>query len=106
MKVLKTTDTSKWSYKFTCPQCESELEAERGDVKHEHYSGDFLEPSYDNYIVSCPICQRQQTVPTDKIPKALQVQIKNKQFANPGTSFEDSWRIELPKNYNPNENKE
>lgn len=89
MKVLKTTDTSKWSYKFTCGQCDSELEAERGDVKHEHYSGDFREPSYDSYSVSCPVCQRTQTVPTDKIPKALQIQIKNKKFANPGTTYVD-----------------
>jgi hypothetical protein len=87
MKVLKTTDTSKWSYKFTCAQCESELEAERGDVKHQHYSGDFREPSYDVYTVSCPICKRSQTIPMDKIPKALQIQIKNKKFSNPEVSY-------------------
>lgn len=98
MKVLKTADTSKWSYKFTCPQCESLLEAERGDVKYEHHDGCIRDPDYDTWTVSCPICQRSQNIPEKDIPKALQVQIKNKQFANPGVSYTVSSSDDLSDN--------
>lgn len=78
MKVLKTVDTSDWSYKFTCGDCDSELLAEANDVRRHYYSGDFREPSSESFSCSCPVCGKSQPIPTASIPKALRVELKKK----------------------------
>ena len=37
MKVLKKQDVSGWSYKYTCDNCESELEVESKDLIYAKY---------------------------------------------------------------------
>ena len=76
MKVLKKVETKGWSYKHTCANCDSELEAEGGDLKYDYYPGDFRDPSYESFHCTCPECGQQFTVPTNKIPKLLQLAAK------------------------------
>ena len=112
MKVLKKTDTSKWSWRTKCVKCESELEAERGDIKHSlsEDDGPFRPGSIDLWTITCPMCSNEIYLSEKEIPKLLQMEVKQKKFSSPGVSFVDSWQqvggVELPKNYNPNENKE
>ncbi len=77
MKVLKRPDTA-WSYKHTCSTCTAELEVEKSDVKFSSYPGDFREPGYETWSATCPICQHGFNIPVTAIPKAVQVEIKNK----------------------------
>lgn len=111
MKVLKKTDTSKWSWRTKCVQCESELEAERGDIKHDISEADGpYRPRSDTWFINCPVCSNTIFLSEKDIPKLLQMEVKQNKHASPGVSFVDSWQqaggVDLPKNYNPHENKE
>ncbi len=71
MKILERRDWEKeWTYKFTCPQCESKLEAESKDLHHTPSSGgnphDFCEESF---WVQCPVCSQRVTMPHEGISK-------------------------------------
>ena len=78
MKVLKKLDVSNWRYKKTCEKCDSELEIEVSDVKHQHYSGDQRDPSYDEYWANCPVCSAKLQITKDKMPKLIQIQVEKK----------------------------
>jgi len=78
MKIIKQTETKEWSHKFTCSECDSELEAEAGDIKVTHYDGDFREPAYDSWHVNCPVCSHQTSILENKIPKLVKVKAKQK----------------------------
>lgn len=84
MKILKRPDTQ-WSYKHTCSNCTAELEVEKSDVKHTSYPGDFREPGYETWSATCPICMVSFTIPESKLPKAVQVEIKDKRVSSSGT---------------------
>ena len=56
MKVLKKINTDNWKYKILCSQCDSELEAEKGDVKYEYHDGDCRDPGYETWDIICPVC--------------------------------------------------
>lgn len=84
MKILKRPDTQ-WSLKHTCTNCTAELEIEKQDVKHTHYAGDFRESSSDSWTTNCPICGQSIYISENNIPKAVQVEIKNKPSASSGT---------------------
>ena len=77
MKVIKAPNTV-WSYKHTCGTCTAELEVEKSDVKYEYYAGDFRDPSYENWTATCPICKHGFNIPANNIPKAVQVEIKDR----------------------------
>lgn len=111
MKVLKKTDTSKWSWRTKCYQCESELEAERGDIKWTLSPADGVYRSAaDMWSITCPVCSNVIHIPEKEIPKLLQTEVKQKKHASPGVHFVDSLQqaggVMLPKNHNPHENKE
>ncbi len=78
MKVIKKQDVSGWSYKYTCTNCESELEVEPSDIKHTHYSGDQREDPYDTFTVYCAVCLQSHTILLDKIPKLIQIEVKKR----------------------------
>ncbi len=78
MKVLKKADVSNWSYKHTCSGCDSELQIEAADISYRYYDGDMREPGYDSYSTNCCVCSASINVPGNKIPKLLQVEIKNR----------------------------
>lgn len=82
MKVIKKADTSNWKFRFTCTQCDSELEAEGKDVLHRHHAGsyDMREswPAYDTFHVLCCVCNHERAVPEKDIPKALQHEVKER----------------------------
>lgn len=81
MKVLEKQDVSNWSYKHKCSSCESLLQIESNDLTHYHYSGYYNEPSYDTYSTVCSVCRSPITVPTDSIPKLVQLKVQNKPSA-------------------------
>lgn len=76
MKVLHKPDVSKWSYKHKCTNCDCELEIEASDLKHYHYDGDSREPGYDSYSIVCAVCTQSFTIPSDKIPRLIQISAK------------------------------
>lgn len=82
MKILKRPDTA-WSLKHTCVNCTAELEVEKGDVKFHSHPGDFRDPGYETWSASCPICSANFDIPVTKIPKAVQVEIKNRRDNGP-----------------------
>ena len=84
MKILKKPD-SNWSYKHTCIKCDAELEVEKSDVSMRHFDGDQREPSYDSFTAACPVCQDTFSIPENKIPKIVKVemeQAKSKIYRN------------------------
>ena len=40
MRVIKQTNVKEWIYKFTCSDCDSELEANGEDIAYQYYPGD------------------------------------------------------------------
>jgi hypothetical protein len=90
MKIIKQADTSLWSCRFTCDECDSELEAAAADVRYKYYPGDCRDPSYENYDVECPICHKIKNLTSKNIPKAVRLQAKNKSSkgTTPGSSVQ------------------
>lgn len=82
MKVIKKVDTSEWKYRFTCSQCDSELEAEGKDVMCRHHPGgsDMREswPSTYSFHVVCCVCNTERSILEKDIPKALQHEVKER----------------------------
>lgn len=78
MKIIKKVDTKEWSLKCTCSQCDTELEAEAGDVKVTHVSGYGRDSDYDAWSVNCPVCSNTISLKQDNIPKLIRVNAKQK----------------------------
>lgn len=79
MKILKQEDTSKWGFRTTCDNCDSELLVEASDLHHLYHEGyGMREPSWDEYFATCPVCSKIVGIPESKIPKALRVSVKAK----------------------------
>jgi hypothetical protein len=77
MKILKQVDVANWKYVYTCSHCESELEVEANDVQHRHLHA-YLTDVSDLFFCTCPVCHKEHPLSTNKIPKLLQVQIREK----------------------------
>lgn len=73
MKIIKQVDVSNWTYRFTCQDCDSELEADHNDIK----SGGDGHGGVEFYVY-CSICHTKTDVNTEDVPKALQIKVKNK----------------------------
>lgn len=78
MKVINKPDVSNWSLKKTCEKCDTELEIEASDIRHQYYDGDFRDPGYDKYWANCPICSAELAVPKDKMPKLIRLRVEKK----------------------------
>jgi hypothetical protein len=78
MKIIKQENIDGWTYECKCVKCNSELLAEKPDVKVIVYEGDQREPGYTTYYVTCPVCFYQINIESVMIPKLLQVQLKTK----------------------------
>jgi hypothetical protein len=78
MKIIKQPD-AQWSYTFMCGECDSELQADAGDLVHHHYDGDQREPGYDTWCVNCPVCSHATQIKEDKIPKIVKINHAKKQ---------------------------
>lgn len=91
MKVIKKEDISNWTYKYTCSNCDSELEVESGDLKYTRHDGDMREPGYDKYTANCAVCSNMFTILESKIPKLIKLAAKNKSSSSPrgGNSYFD-----------------
>jgi len=101
MKILKRVDTNNWSYKYTCTQCESELEVEKGDIKYQFHSGYGRETDYETWTATCPVCQNHFHIPDKNFSSALKVEIKSGKLSSPGTVYLDQFEDErgkLPRN--------
>lgn len=88
MKILKKQDVSQWNYKHTCSNCDSELEVEAKDLRHQHYDGDQRDPAYDSYSAQCAVCVTSFTIPENKIPKLIQIEAKGKSSKSSGNYFD------------------
>lgn len=91
MKIIKKTDTNAWAHSVTCDKCDSELEVEKNDLYFKHYPGDCRgESAYDKFYCYCPVCHDQINILNEKIPKAVQVEVKQKKnTTSSGTDFRD-----------------
>ncbi len=78
MKVLKKVETAGWSYRHNCSNCDSELEVEAKDLRYHRYDGDMREPGYDAFQAQCAVCSQAFNVPTNKIPKLIQIEAKDR----------------------------
>jgi hypothetical protein len=97
MKVLKKVDTSNWSYKHTCATCESELQAEKGDIKYQYHNGLYSDSDYETWNAECPVCQNEFPIPDKELSKALKVEIRSGKLAYPGVSYVDQFADEQNK---------
>lgn len=97
MKVIKKVDTTLWRYRQNCVKCESELEAEPGDVVYRYVSGNSHDPSYDTWTITCPVCSHPINIPPSKIPKAVQVEIQKGKLLSPTIQYVDQWADESNK---------
>lgn len=75
MKVIKKQDTSIWTHKYICETCDSELEIEVQDI---HYRGDFRNPGFDDYWVTCLVCSAETSLSRDELPKLVQLQAQKR----------------------------
>ena len=82
MKVLKKEDISNWKYLHTCSKCNSELQVEAQDlIRYEDRLADY-------FNATCPVCHNSFNVPTEKIPKLLQIQAKSGGCSGGGSYFD------------------
>jgi transcription elongation factor Elf1 len=88
MKIIKKADASKWSHKFTCGNCASELEAEASDVIYNYYAGDYRDPSYETFSLKCVICNHALTLKTSELPKIIQIEAKNRSKPSSGSFYD------------------
>lgn len=75
MKILERKEWEKtFSWECTCPQCESRLQVESGDLVHSPGGGDCRDGGSwsESFSVNCAVCRQKIGVPTDKIPKYVQ----------------------------------
>lgn len=72
MKVIKAPGV--WQARQVTCTCGAVLEIEFGDLRREHYDGDWREPAYDKVYAKCPVSGHRidvNDVPTwmvDRIP--------------------------------------
>lgn len=72
MKVIERKDWEKeFSYKCTCPKCESKLECESNDLVHNPGGGDCRESWDESFHVVCAVCSQHISVKSDLIPAVL-----------------------------------
>lgn len=57
---MKIVDPQPFRFEFSCPECDSKLEAEAKDVRYFYSDGVIV------YYVSCPLCKARKTVPYSK----------------------------------------
>lgn len=77
MKILEEGKwKEKWSFIFSCKDCESKLEAEVGDVKCGEFGsmGDYS----TEYYVECPVCARIAFPPADKLSSLVKKEANKK----------------------------
>jgi len=89
MKVIKKENVENWSHRITCSACNSELEVEAKDLKHIRYDGDQREPGYDKFYANCAICSDQLTIPSNNVPKLLQIEARNRSARNTNCTYWD-----------------
>lgn len=77
MKVIKEPE-KKWKLLFSCSGCGAQLEAEETDIKAQYYEGDFREPSYTSYSVSCPCCKASHSIPESSLPKLVAIDARQR----------------------------
>jgi len=72
VKIIEQKDWRKtFKYVFTCPSCESKLEAESDDLIHEPGGGDMRESWPEKFVCACPVCAQRVKIPTDGIPSYI-----------------------------------
>lgn len=89
MKVIKKENVDGWSRKHICGSCNSELEVEAKDLRHYSYQGDQRDPGYDAFKATCAVCHQEFTVPSNEIPKLIQIEAKGRSRQSPHTSYLD-----------------
>jgi hypothetical protein len=93
MKIIKKTDTINWSCKYTCDKCDTEMEVEKGDLKYKYLEAD--RPGGigdDTFSFYCPECHDKVEMITAKIPKLVQIEVKNAPKKSIMDDFESNWR--------------
>ncbi|CAB4196895.1 hypothetical protein UFOVP1290_415 [uncultured Caudovirales phage] len=81
MKIIKRVDISNWSHKHKCIHCDSELELDNKDIQYIYIAGDQREMTsgYQKFYANCAVCSNEFTIPTNLIPKALQINVEKRQ---------------------------
>lgn len=87
MKVISTPDVDGWSFHHTCSSCDSKLAVEASDLDHRYNEGNQRDPGYDSFTACCAICKTGFSVPTNSIPKLIQIKVKGKKV--PSGSYYD-----------------
>ena len=72
VKVIKDNGQP-WTWKFTCEEqsCNSELEAEAGEIKKRAFGNDEDGERWMAWYAKCPLCGRDNIVPNDSINAAF-----------------------------------
>lgn len=83
MKIISQIDTSTWSHKCKCGNCESQLEVEASDIRHSHSKSDGIYPSSDSYYVCCPVCSYSVIILTNDMPKIVQIEAQKRCAPSP-----------------------
>lgn len=78
MKVLSKPDTSNWSAKHTCSNCDSNLEINGEDLIYELENVGYYDMESDAYYVDCPVCSELSYVQESEIPKLVRIEAKNR----------------------------
>lgn len=77
MKVIKEPEKN-WTRQFTCRNCSAILEVDQDDINHIHHSGDFREPTFDEFFVHCSICREKKSFPEKDLPPLVKINAKKK----------------------------
>lgn len=79
MKVLKySTDPKAWTLAITCGWCKSQIEINADDLRHEGERGDYVDPGWDRYTVTCGACGDSQEVDEKQLPNIIRSYAKRK----------------------------
>lgn len=78
MKIISKPDTSSWSTKHTCSNCDSNLEINGEDLIYELEDTGYYDMESDAYYVDCPVCSELSYVQENEIPKLVRMEAKNR----------------------------
>jgi hypothetical protein len=78
VKVIERKDrTKEFVYDCKCPQCESLLRADAGDLIYR--ANDYYDPR-DEWYVMCPVCSSSIILLKDRIPEYLRERARVRRY--------------------------
>jgi hypothetical protein len=78
MKVIDQPNWSQWKTIRTCDVCNATLEIEQTDISSRFYDGYCRDESYWQYVIKCPVCATELSVPKSELPEYIRKLVQSR----------------------------